>query len=112
MSDNKYFIWTTIETTDPINKAPNLLEPPVQKMQVGFSEGEKLPANWFNYILNYITSRSNKPAGVTKAEIAAISAADRGAGYMLYVTDGTPSPALAYSNGATWLYVYNNIAVN
>lgn len=47
---NKYPRWASEDSTDPVTLSKNVIEPPEEKKDIGWSRGEKPPRNWENWL--------------------------------------------------------------
>lgn len=47
---DKYPRWASTNATDPVSLSKNVIEPPEDKKDIGWSRGERPPRNWENWL--------------------------------------------------------------
>lgn len=109
---DKFPDWATGDYVDPTFNTDNVVEPPALIKDKGFIAGAQFPYNWDNWLkrytalwIHYFDERLNKPESYTVATVP--SAAARGAGAMIYVSDASGGAVPAYSDGTDWRNVKN-----
>lgn len=111
----KYPDWATIDYYDAINKSNNVVEPTEGRKATGFvacAQAANNETNWlFRSINNWVKYLSvHRPDSFTVLTVP--SAADRGAGAMIYVSDETSGAVIAFSDGTNWRRVTDRTIIS
>jgi len=109
--------WASQDRVDPDTSQNNVVTPPIEKQKTGWAFKEFPPRNWFNWLarltwqwLGYLSERCNRAESYVVSNTP--SAAARGAGAMIYVTDETDGPVLAVSDGTNWRRVTDRAIIS
>lgn len=112
---DKYPDWATNDYYDPINKSHNVVEPTDARKAIGFVACAQAANNEVNYQFRYINDwikflDVHRPDSYTVATVP--SAADKGAGAMIYVSDETGGAVIAFSDGTNWRRVTDRTIIS
>jgi hypothetical protein len=100
---NKYPDWATQDYLDPISGENNVVEPPVEKKEKGWSYRDKGIRNWFNWLgrytrdwIQYVDERTPRNYPVTELPDATEGAR------IIFVEGLLGDIYPAYSDGTSW----------
>lgn len=110
-------VWATNLVTDPITGNQNREIPPEDLLNFGWDISDYVARQDINYMLNllsvwinYLDENKNKAASFTVATLP--SAATRGAGSFIYVSDATGGSIIAFSDGTNWRRTTDRSVIN
>ena len=104
--------WATEERTDPVSGQINRVEPPSQSQESGWTRREIPPRQWLNWLTwkAALWIRWLDPGNYTVSELP--SASEAGAGKMVFVSDESGGPVMAFSDGNNWRRVTDREVVS
>ena len=108
--------WATEDQIDPISQQTNVIEPPIERKESGWTRHEVPPRQWLNWLarktyewLVYLDETRGQLEVVT---VTTLPAASDNEGRMVYVSDETGGAVPAFSDGTDWRRVTDRNVVS